>query len=171
MKNWGQKSFKRVLGNIGSEMPHSVAGPGWPARALFLFSLGLVLALMVLIAVRANAEVRHPSFSECGLASVYGTVRDGHAWSATASGERMDPKGLTAAHRSLPLGSRIAVRSLAHLGTGGQPLRVVVRINDRGPFVAGRVIDLSPASAKMLGFADDLLPVCLELPAGAGQAR
>ena len=63
----------------------------------------------------------------------------------TANGERMDPNELTAAHRSLPFGTRVLVENL----TNGRP--VVVRINDRGPFIGGRIIDLSKAAAASIG--------------------
>jgi rare lipoprotein A len=63
----------------------------------------------------------------------------------TASGERMNPNDLTAAHRSLPFGTRVLVENLSN----GQS--VVVRINDRGPFTGGRIIDLSKAAAASIG--------------------
>jgi peptidoglycan lytic transglycosylase len=63
----------------------------------------------------------------------------------TANGEQMDPKELTAAHRSLPFGTRVLVENLSN----GQS--VVVRINDRGPFIGGRIIDLSKAAAASIG--------------------
>jgi rare lipoprotein A (peptidoglycan hydrolase) len=63
----------------------------------------------------------------------------------TASGEKFDPHDLTAAHRTLPFGTRIRVTNLA---TGQS---VTVRVNDRGPFVGGRTIDVSSSAAKMLG--------------------
>ena len=72
-----------------------------------------------------------------GLASWY---NEGHT---TANGERFDPKGLTAAHRTLPFGTKVRV---THKGRS-----VIVRINDRGPFVPGRIIDLSEAAARQLG--------------------
>jgi len=68
----------------------------------------------------------------------------------TANGERMDPNELTAAHRSLPFGTRVLVENLAN----GRS--VVVRINDRGPFVGGRIIDLSKAAAASIGMIDAL---------------
>lgn len=77
-----------------------------------------------------------------GLASWYGPGLHGRL---TASGERFDKEELTAAHRSFAFGSRVCVRSAA---TGRT---VVVRINDRGPFAPGRVIDLSQAAAQELG--------------------
>jgi rare lipoprotein A len=73
-----------------------------------------------------------------GIASVY-------SGSGTASGERMNPGALTAAHPSLPFGTKVRVTN-KHTGRS-----VVVRINDRGPFVKGRVIDLSPAAARAIG--------------------
>src|SRR5271169_4125679 len=69
-----------------------------------------------------------------GIASVY-------AGGKTANGEQAAASGLTAAHRTLPFGTRVKVTNRA---TGRS---VVVRINDRGPFVAGRIIDLTPAAA------------------------
>lgn len=74
-----------------------------------------------------------------GVASWYGS---GHR---TANGERFNPNGLTAAHRTLPFGTRLRV---VNQKTGRS---VVVRINDRGPFVGNRVIDLSRGSARALG--------------------
>jgi rare lipoprotein A len=72
----------------------------------------------------------------------------------TANGQRATPSGLTAAHRSLPFGTMVRVTNRSN----GRS--VVVRINDRGPFVHGRVIDLTPAGAHALGF-NGLAPVTL----------
>lgn len=66
----------------------------------------------------------------------------------TANGERMDPDELTAAHRSLPFGTKVLVENLSN----GRS--VVVRINDRGPFIGGRIIDLSKAAAASIGMID-----------------
>jgi rare lipoprotein A len=76
-----------------------------------------------------------------GMASWYGVRFAGHR---TASGERFDPSELTAAHRTLPFGTKVRV-------TDADGDTVVVRINDRGPFARGRVIDLSQAAAKKIG--------------------
>jgi rare lipoprotein A len=73
----------------------------------------------------------------------------------TANGETYSPSKLTAAHRTLPFGTLVRVTNL----TNGR--KVVVRINDRGPFVASRVIDLSQAAAQQLEFSG-LAPVSLE---------
>ena len=78
--------------------------------------------------------------AQCGSASWYALH------SKTASGERMNPAALTAAHRTLPFGTKVKVTNQRN----GKS--VVVRINDRGPFVKGRVIDLSKAAASKLGF-------------------
>jgi rare lipoprotein A len=80
--------------------------------------------------------------AQSGIASVYA-----YAGEKTASGERAHPAGLTAAHRTLPFGTRVRVTNKSN----GRS--VVVRINDRGPFVRGRVIDLTPAAARVLGFS------------------
>jgi rare lipoprotein A len=80
---------------------------------------------------------------EVGLASFYGRAHDGRR---TASGEIFDMSRMTAAHRSLPFGTRVRVKNLDN----GR--EAVVRINDRGPFRRGRVIDVSWAAARKLGF-------------------
>jgi rare lipoprotein A len=77
-----------------------------------------------------------------GMASYYGGRFHGRR---TASGVRFDSNGMTAAHRSLPFGTRVRV---THLGSGRS---VVVRVNDRGPYVGGRIIDLSSGAAGVLG--------------------
>lgn len=94
-----------------------------------------------------------PPRMEAGLASWYGAKHHGKR---TASGERFDQKKLTAAHPTLPWGSIVRVTSL----TNGKS--VDVRINDRGPFIKGRIIDLSRAAARALGMAG-LMPVQLEV--------
>jgi rare lipoprotein A len=76
-----------------------------------------------------------------GEASYYGNELAGNR---TASGERFNPRALTAAHRTLPLGSKIRVTNLSN----GKS--VVVRINDRGPFVKSRLIDVSYAAAQQI---------------------
>ncbi len=77
-----------------------------------------------------------------GVASYYGNELAGNR---TASGERFDPGQLTAAHRSLPFGSMVRVTNTSNGDS------VVVRINDRGPFSRGRVIDVSHAAAREIG--------------------
>ena len=93
----------------------------------------------------AVADIRGAEEGEAmggGRASYYGNELAGNR---TASGERFDPKDFTAAHRTLPFGTRVRV-TLARTGT-----RVVVRVNDRGPFHTDRVIDVSRAAADEIG--------------------
>jgi rare lipoprotein A len=91
----------------------------------------------------ASAAKGHASrFRQLGIASWYGKGFHGRR---TSNGERFDMYAMTAAHRTLPLGSYVRVTSLASAKS------VVVRINDRGPYVRGRVIDLSYVAATELG--------------------
>ena len=92
-----------------------------------------------------------------GVASVYHDR-------ITANGEHMDPNAMTAAHKSLPIGSMVTV----HNKRNGRA--VTVRINDRGPYVAGRVIDLSPGAARVIGM-DGLAPVSLSVAGRGGHHR
>lgn len=80
---------------------------------------------------------------QTGVASVYSH----ESGSATASGQKLDREALTAAHRTLPFGTKIKVTNKSN----GRS--VIVTINDRGPFVRGRVIDVTPAAARVLGFS------------------
>ena len=112
----------------------------------------LVLGLSLLAAACASRSHSRPAppippapgWTEEGLASWYGG-RDGFEGKPTASGEIYDSSLLTAAHRELPLGTVVDVTNLDN----GRTVRV--RINDRGPFIAGRVIDLSRAAAEEIG--------------------
>jgi len=90
------------------------------------------------------------ALAQSGIASVYA-----YKGEKTASGERVQSSALTAAHRTLPFGTRVRVTNKRN----GRS--VVVRINDRGPFVRGRVIDLTTAGARALGFSG-LAPVTVE---------
>lgn len=89
-----------------------------------------------------NAHEVPSRYLETGLASWYGAAHQGRR---TASGEIFDRNGVTAAHRTLPLGSLVRVTSLAN----GRS--VVVRINDRGPYKNKRAIDLSERAAERIG--------------------
>jgi rare lipoprotein A len=91
-----------------------------------------LIASIIAIPMTASAQT--------GIASVYSGGR-------TADGEHAFAGGLTAAHRSLPFGTLVRVTNES---TGRS---VVVRINDRGPFVRGRIIDLTPAAAHAIGFS------------------
>ncbi|HLI10918.1 MAG TPA: septal ring lytic transglycosylase RlpA family protein [Alphaproteobacteria bacterium] len=87
-----------------------------------------------------------PSFSETGTASWYGRSHQGRK---TASGEAFDMRAMTAAHPSLPFGTVVRVTNLAN----GRMVKV--RVNDRGPYGRGRVIDLSAEAAQALGMTVD----------------
>lgn len=97
-------------------------------------------------------SITGPSHTLSGLASYY--------WQAqqTASGEMFDKRAMTAAHKTLPLGTRVRVTDLV----SGRS--VIVRINDRGPFKPGRIIDISEAAAEQLGMTRaGVVPVKLEV--------
>ena len=129
--------------------------PAPPGRALSLLrasrSLPLLLPLLLPLVTTACSTTRptlRPSGPrtsgavERGVASWYGPGFDGRR---TASGERYRRGSMTAAHRSLPFGTRVQVKNLENGATA------VVTINDRGPFARGRVIDLSYQAARELG--------------------
>ena len=80
-----------------------------------------------------------PAQASTGLASYYKTGR------VTANGERFHPMGFTCAHRRLPFGTKLKVTNLRN----GR--MVIVRVNDRGPFIRGRILDLSLGAAKAIG--------------------
>lgn len=106
------------------------------------FRDGLILtALCALLGGCASQRVADGDYSAEGMASWYGARHHGKQ---TASGERFDQHALTAAHRSLPFDSRVRVTNL------NNDKSVVVRINDRGPFAKGRIIDLSQQAAERL---------------------
>jgi len=104
----------------------------------------IVLVLVSVLAFSSCSRVRYktrPGF-EVGLASWYGPQFQGRP---TSSGEIFDMNDLTAAHKTLPFGTYVMVTNLENDRTA------VVRINDRGPFIRGRIIDLSFAAARVLG--------------------
>ncbi len=119
-----------------------------PSDVVWSPAPGVVVALpdsaaLAALAVESPAPVAAAgALVGTGRASFYGERFRGRR---TASGERFDPDGLTAAHRTLPFGTRLRV---THERTGQS---VVVRVNDRGPFHGSRVIDLSKAAARRLG--------------------
>jgi len=97
-------------------------------------------AAAMLVAACASLVQPGSASAQTGHASWYALT------SLTASGERCNPNAMTAAHRSLPFGTKVKVTNL-HNGRAA-----VVRINDRGPFVKGRIIDVTKAAAQKLGF-------------------
>src|SRR5436853_6041367 len=117
------------------------ASPGWLQPWVAAAALGVLVTLAVAgCHGGARARVRI-GWSERGEASWYGKPFNGQP---TASGERYDMYQMTCAHRELPLGTVIEVRNLDN------DRRVQVRVNDRGPFVHGRILDLSYAAASEL---------------------
>src|ERR1700692_4029860 len=100
-------------------------------KVVLTVSLGAALASMA----------TSPARAETGMASYYGGGR-------TSSGEITGPKGLTAAHRTLPFGTNVLVTNV------GNGKTVIVRITDRGPFGRGRIIDISRAAARELDMID-----------------
>ncbi len=98
-----------------------------------------LVAATIAAGLMVGASASHAA-AQCGRASWYALH------SRTASGERMNPSALTAAHRTLPFGTKLMVTNR----NNGRS--VVVRINDRGPFIKGRMLDLSKGAASQLGF-------------------
>jgi peptidoglycan lytic transglycosylase len=122
-------------------------------RKLFM---GCAVAAMVALSARSEARPSDslafakyvapkpsPAVSEIGVASWYGEQFQGNA---TASGEVFDMNGLTAANRDLPLGTKIKVTNLRNNKS------LVLRVNDRGPYIPGRFLDVSKSAAERLGF-------------------
>jgi peptidoglycan lytic transglycosylase len=104
--------------------------------------LRLRLAAAVFVACTPTSPANSSSLVQYGIASVYSANSGGR----TASGERVASRALTAAHRTLPFGTKIRVTNI------GNGRTVVVRINGRGPFVRGRILDLTPAGAHALTY-------------------
>ncbi len=140
-------------------------------RSVFIVA-GLVTSLGLLLAACAPAAagivgtevtVAQQTFGPSdGYASWYGP---GFYGRRTASGEVYDGTELTAAHKSLPFGTVVRVTNLDNGSS------VLVRINDRGPFKPGRIIDLSPAAAREIGLVGQgVVPVRLELVVGDGSS-
>ena len=103
----------------------------------------IVLSVSAVIMFQLIPSHLAPALAENGVASVYST----DSGSKTASGQSLNPGALTAAHRTLPFGTKV------HVTNKKNGRSVVVTINDRGPFVRGRVIDVTPAGARALGFS------------------
>jgi rare lipoprotein A len=105
--------------------------------------LGAALVLLALAAACASPRSHAPAGAEVGIASWYGPGFHGRT---TASGQRYDMYAMTAAHKTLPFGTRVRVTNLENRRS------VVLTINDRGPFVTGRIVDVSKRAAQALGF-------------------
>lgn len=119
-------------------------------KSLLCLAVTATLTLSVNFAEARKAQIlAHSRGPQSGIASIYSGGR-------TANGERAHAHGMTAAHRTLPFGTKVRVTNKRNGKT------VVVRINDRGPFIRGRVIDVTPAAARALGFSG-LTPVVLDI--------
>jgi rare lipoprotein A len=112
---------------------------------LMACSGGVALVSSESVAETVETQKHSNTWRQVGLDSWYGT---GHHGKRTASGTRFDMNAMTAAHRSLPLGTMLRVENLAN----GRS--IVVLINDRGPFVGRRIIDLSMAAARRIDLKD-----------------
>lgn len=125
----------------------------------------LCLTLVLLVAACAGGpphglptiERSGCTYLDDGYASWYGNEmaigkKNGkYIFNPTASGERFEPEGITAAHRTLPFGTMVKV---VLDKPGANPDGIMVRINDRGPFVRGRIIDLSRGASRALNMPD-----------------
>ena len=109
-------------------------------RLFFGALMKMLLILIVLAAVCGPMLAADNGWVQTGTASWYGAESS----KKTASGERYDPSAMTAAHRTLPLGTMVQIRNLK---TG---CSVTVRVNDRGPYCKGRIVDVSKAAAEQL---------------------
>ena len=121
------------------------------------FVMGCTVAILVALSARTEAmpsgsvklatlvvpKVAQEVAGELGLASWYGEECQGNP---TASGEIYDMNGFTAAHRSLPIGTKLKITNIRNNRS------LIVRVNDRGPFVHNRFLDVSKAAAFRLGF-------------------
>lgn len=132
-------STKRAAKRTAKRAWHRTARPAAKRRHIARRSIDRTAGTAVRATRRAAVPAAPTGTDVTGVASFY--------WQGqkTATGERFNPEGMTAAHRSLPFGTRVRV---THLGSGRT---VDVRINDRGPFIAGRIIDLSRGAAGVIG--------------------
>ena len=121
-----------------------------------LFVVGLAVASTLFGGLASIATGAEQQQEESGIAAIH-SGKGGK----TTSGEAFNPESLTAAHRSLPFGTMVRVTSTLNSRS------TVVRINDRGPFTRGRVIDVTPAAARALGFSG-LTQVKLSIVAPGG---
>jgi rare lipoprotein A len=149
----GRAVYVAMQQSISSHALRSRAGADarpWQARSRALGAAAVAFALLLWAPLSgsriASIHDAVSAWTQSGRVSWYGPGFHGRR---TASGETFDTNDLTMAHRSLPLGSRVRVTNLAN----GRS--VVLRVNDRGPYVRGRIADLSHAAAARLDFLHD----------------
>jgi rare lipoprotein A len=131
-------------------------GPGACLRKDKALKTRMVLLIISIVCLPLSPTnlLRASADEGAGIASIYSS----DIGSETASGQKLNPEALTAAHRTLPFGTEVRVTNTNNRRS------VLVIINDRGPFVRGRIIDLTPAAARALAFSG-LAPVALDLTA------
>jgi rare lipoprotein A len=137
--------MSKYIPNVATFEPFTVAPSDQQGKVAMYRNKTFRVCALVVIGVAASDGAAQAA---CGTASWY------HEGAKTANGERYRPDGITAAHKTLPFGTRVLVRNQR---TGRT---VTVRINDRGPFIGGRIIDLSRGAKRVIGM-DGLAPVCL----------
>jgi len=147
-----------LAGFVAADIVFLGAAGMWPKPPTMPRGQIVIVALEPPPAPPEPEPVANAAPAQTGLASWYGSEWQGRT---TASGKPFDERQLTAAHRTLPLNSRVRVTNLE---TGRS---VDVTITDRGPYARGRVIDLSKAAAKKLGMVKEgLVPVRIQSLAG-----
>lgn len=143
---WGMGSRLFGICLVSAALAACAQSPGLTAKSDLVSSPRASLASALVpkkhLALATATGPTATSGSSVGLASYYSEGTE------TASGEPFNPQELTAAHPNLPFGTRLRVTNLA---TGQS---VVVRVNDRGPFVPGRAVDVSYSAAQQLGFLE-----------------
>jgi rare lipoprotein A len=137
----GSRLFGICLASIA--LAACAQSPGLTAKSAFFGRTNVASAHVAKTHIATATIPAEIGTSSVGLASYYSEGTE------TASGERFDPRELTAAHPNLPFGTRLRVTNLA---TGQS---VVVRVNDRGPFIPGRSVDVSYSAAQQLGFLEN----------------
>jgi rare lipoprotein A len=156
--NFGKQVFSKILGNQtkfhGQITFHNrlmnyqiLTGLTALVATLALPTTAFATTSVTSSQPQSSVESKQLIAQSIGQASFYGN-EPGEGGPLTANGERYNPGGLTAAHRSLPFGTKVRVTS-ANTGRS-----VVVRVNDRGPFVGGRIIDLSTGAARAIGLTN-----------------
>ena len=137
-----------IVSGRGSNFCLAQCGAGYIGAIAKSHFLVVVLLQVVLLGPTSAADKKP---DECGFASVYSATSE-----ETASGEDTLPENFTAAHRTLPFGT------LVHIDNRDNGRSTVVRITDRGPFISGRIIDVSQIAARDLGITG-LAEVCLSI--------
>ncbi|MBX9924806.1 MAG: septal ring lytic transglycosylase RlpA family protein [Hyphomicrobiaceae bacterium] len=131
----------RPTTGLALDRPSRLSPPPQPSSGAGTYKIGTPYK----IGTKWYVPREQPGYDAVGIASWYGLDFHGRS---TANGEIYDMHALTAAHPTLPLPSHVRVENVS---TGRS---IIVRVNDRGPFVSGRIIDLSHAAASALGFTN-----------------